>query len=66
MYIIVTYLVKEKDLYCYIGKNNLELTPIIKLNFKIDGTITWGQPKCPSADGWVRKMWRVHGLPGRC
>ena len=35
MYIIVTYLVKEKDLYCYIGKNNLELTPIIKLNFKI-------------------------------
>ena len=29
----------EKDVYCYIVKNNLELTPIIKLNFRIDNTI---------------------------
>ena len=21
---------------------------------------TWKQPKCPSTDGWIRKMWYIY------
>ena len=21
---------------------------------------TWKQPRCPSADGWIRKLWYIH------
>ena len=23
---------------------------------------TWKQPKCPSTDGWIRKMWYIHTM----
>ena len=23
---------------------------------------TWKQPKCPSTDGWVRKMWYIYTM----
>ena len=27
---------------------------------------TWEQPKCPSTDEWIKKMWYIPGLPGWC
>ena len=23
---------------------------------------TWNQPKCPSADEWIKKMWYIHTM----
>ena len=23
---------------------------------------TWKQPKCPSTDGWIKKMWYIHSM----
>ena len=23
---------------------------------------TWKQPKCPSTDGWIRKMWYIYTM----
>ena len=23
---------------------------------------TWKQPKCPSADGWIRKLWYIYTM----
>ena len=25
-------------------------------------TRTWTQPRCPSADEWIRKMWYIHTM----
>ena len=26
---------------------------------------TWKQPKCPSIDDWIKKMWYIRGLSGK-
>ena len=23
---------------------------------------TWKKPRCPSADGWIRKLWHIHTM----
>ena len=33
-------------------------TMFIAALFKIAGT--WKQPKCPSTDEWIKKMWYIH------
>ena len=25
-------------------------------------TITWKQPRCPLADGWIRKLWYIYTM----
>ena len=25
-------------------------------------TMTWKQPKCPSTDEWIKKMWHIHTM----
>ena len=29
---------------------------------KIRGVRTWKQPRCPSADEWIRKLWYIYTM----
>ena len=47
----------------YVEKNRLERTCIPVFTAVLFTTAKkWKQPKCPSAEEWVRKMWYIHTM----
>ena len=48
----------------YPGKTTIQkescTTMFIAALFKIAST--WNQPKCPSADEWIKKMWHIYTM----
>ena len=43
------------------GKSKLKETHVPQCSLQ-QSTIarTWKQPRCPSADGWIREMWYIY------
>ena len=51
-------------LVIYLDKTSLEKDTCILLFIAALFTIakTWKQPKCPSTDDWIKKMWHIYTM----
>ena len=48
----------SERLYYWAPKSPQVVTAIMKLK----DARTWKQPRCPSADEWIRKLWYIHTM----
>jgi hypothetical protein len=59
-------MIQHSHLYGYIQRNATLVTPEAPAHPFISALFTtaklWKQPRCPTTDEWIKKMWFIRGL----